>query len=78
MKEAGPSVIEKPINGSVHLDFDLEDEDDDMMIDNMILMVVHASSTTTTTYRTDILRSKKIGLRAREKLKALHVLGMLS
>ncbi|GJS16318.1 hypothetical protein Tco_0410790 [Tanacetum coccineum] len=33
MKEAGPSVTEKPTNGSVHLDLDLEIDDDDMMID---------------------------------------------
>nr|GEW62601.1 hypothetical protein [Tanacetum cinerariifolium] len=33
MEEAGPSVTEKPINGSVHLDLYLENDDDDMMID---------------------------------------------
>ncbi|GJU44789.1 kinesin-like protein KIN-4A [Tanacetum coccineum] len=33
MEEAGPKVTEKPINGSVHLDLDLENDDDDMMID---------------------------------------------
>ncbi|GKD44810.1 hypothetical protein Tco_1269455, partial [Tanacetum coccineum] len=33
IKEAGPSVTEKPINGSVHLDLDLENGDDDMMMD---------------------------------------------
>nr|GEY80985.1 hypothetical protein [Tanacetum cinerariifolium] len=32
MKEEGPNVTEKPINGSVHLDL-LEDDDGDMMID---------------------------------------------
>lgn len=33
MEEAGPSVTEKPTNGTVHLDLDLEDDDDDMMMD---------------------------------------------
>ncbi|GJY68365.1 hypothetical protein Tco_0471347 [Tanacetum coccineum] len=33
MEETGPSVTEKPINGSVHLDLYLENDDDDMLID---------------------------------------------
>ncbi|GKB92413.1 probable glucan 1,3-beta-glucosidase A, partial [Tanacetum coccineum] len=31
--QAGPSITQKPTNGSVHLDLDLENDDDDMMID---------------------------------------------
>ncbi|GKF25129.1 hypothetical protein Tco_0081023, partial [Tanacetum coccineum] len=32
MEEAGPSVTEKPTNGSVRLEMDLENDDDDIMI----------------------------------------------
>ncbi|GJZ94051.1 hypothetical protein Tco_0666254 [Tanacetum coccineum] len=33
MEEAGPSITEKPTDGSVHLHLDLENDDDDMMLD---------------------------------------------
>ncbi|GKD65157.1 hypothetical protein Tco_1307265 [Tanacetum coccineum] len=33
MEEARPSITEKPTNGSLRLEVDLENDDDDMMID---------------------------------------------
>ncbi|GJX44901.1 DNA-directed RNA polymerases IV and V subunit 2-like protein [Tanacetum coccineum] len=33
MKEVGPSITEKPTNGSLCLEVDFENDDDDMMID---------------------------------------------